>query len=371
LAERARILFTIPNFITAGSGQEMFNIIERLDKGDFEPYIAVKEKGGVLYDEAIKKGYPVIHAPFFEETFTPARKVLHIVRMASFFKQYRFALWQSFNWSSDYTEAIIARLAGARFVYVKKNMNWGRKAWRVKSFFSNAIVARNATMQSTIFSNSYQKKVCYIPGGVDIEKFEKAYSALRDKYNIPASATLITCVAQLVRIKDQLILIKAITSLSNVYLFLAGRPVDIGYTEELNSQIEQLGLTDRVIMPGAVKNIQALLSASDLFVLPTSKLYGHEEGCPVALLEAMACKVPCISSDVAGSNDLVINGETGLTFTPGDVVGLRNCIQTFIDEPEVFKTMAQNAYKRVNKLYTLEIEAKAFENLYKKLLGIS
>ena len=63
-SKKVRILFTIPNFITAGSGREMMNIIDRLDKEIFEPYICVQQEGGRLFDEAKVKGYHVLVQPF-------------------------------------------------------------------------------------------------------------------------------------------------------------------------------------------------------------------------------------------------------------------------------------------------------------------
>ena len=61
---KIKILFTVPNFITAGSGREMFNIVERLDKNVFEPWVAVEKGGGKLFDEIIAKGYPIMVQPF-------------------------------------------------------------------------------------------------------------------------------------------------------------------------------------------------------------------------------------------------------------------------------------------------------------------
>ncbi len=55
-----KILFTIPNFITAGSGRAMLNIIERLDRTRFEPSIAVLKRGGSLEAEIERQGIPLL-----------------------------------------------------------------------------------------------------------------------------------------------------------------------------------------------------------------------------------------------------------------------------------------------------------------------
>lgn len=61
---RLRILFTIPNFITAGSGGAMLNIIRRLDRDLFEPAVGVLRKGGALDRTVTEMGIPLIEAPF-------------------------------------------------------------------------------------------------------------------------------------------------------------------------------------------------------------------------------------------------------------------------------------------------------------------
>jgi glycosyltransferase involved in cell wall biosynthesis len=369
--DKIRILFTIPNFTTAGSGREMFNIIERLDKNIFEPWIAVSNPGGDLFYEIIKKNYHLLVQPFTaEDKHNIWEKLKAAKQIAHNFKQYKFDLWQSFNWSSDFTEALIARLSGAKYLYVKKNMNWDRKAWKIKSYLAKAIIARNKTMMESHFSNKYlRKKAVLITGGVNTEHFSPGYnSAVRHNYNIPDNAYLISCVAQIVRIKDQATVIKAIASLQNVYLILAGAVRDHDYANELIELVEKSKLQDRVKFLGPVTNVNELLNASNLFVLSTTNIGGHEEGCPVALLEAMATGVPCIATDVSGTRDIMTHGKTGLLFPPGNVHRLRDGIIKCMTERGYAKQMAEAALKNVQANHTLSIEAEAFSSIYQKII---
>ncbi|OSZ82387.1 hypothetical protein CAP35_03705 [Chitinophagaceae bacterium IBVUCB1] len=370
--KRIKILFTIPNFITAGSGREMLNIIERLDKTLFESYICVQQAGGALFDEAKRKGYEVLVQDFEVKNATGMIATLRGARkLATTFKNYKFDIWQSFNWSSDYSEALVAKLSGAKHVYVKKNMNWDRAAWKAKSFLANQIVARNTTMFRAFFAPPYLRtKTHYIPGAVDIGVFKQNKNTeIRAEYNIPEDAYLVCCVAQLVRVKDQPTLIKAIAD-TDAYLILAGAARDDEYVAELYLLIESLQLKNRVIMTGAVNNVNCLLNASDAFVLPTTNTGGHEEGSPVALIEAMAAKLPCIASNVAGNRDLIQTNETGLLFAPNNIAELTACIEKYQNEPDYAKQMAANAYELVLNEHTLDIEAAAFEKLYKKMMRV-
>jgi glycosyltransferase involved in cell wall biosynthesis len=370
MAERIKILFTIPNFITAGSGTEMFNIIERLDKNIFEPWIAVMQAGGVLYDQIISKGYPILVTPFMVEDGKSAiGKLAKARKLGKSLRSHKFKLWQSFNWSSDFTEVIVARNAGAKYLFVKKNMNWNRRAWKIKSLLSRAIIVRNKTMLDALYAAAvYRKKVYYVPGGVDTTRFKKTDdNVIRKEFNIPANAILVCCIAQLVRVKDQLTLINAVADIQNVYVILAGAIRDAEYADECRHLVEQLNLKNRIIIPGSVQDVNGLLNASDMFVLPTSKLSGHEEGCPVAVLEAMGAGTPVIASDVAGSRDLIIHEQTGLLFEPGNVTALTACINRYITEKDFAQQMASAAIASITKYYTLDIEADAFAKVYKTI----
>lgn len=106
MSEPVRILFTIPNFITAGSGQVMLNIIRRLDREKFAPAVCVSRNGGRLAKEVEKLGIPLIEAAF---TVT-ARPYLSLPfrawKAARVFRPYGFELWHSFHYTDDYTEPI-------------------------------------------------------------------------------------------------------------------------------------------------------------------------------------------------------------------------------------------------------------------------
>lgn len=369
--KKIKVLFALPNLQTAGSGREMLNIAERLDKNLFEAWIGVQQASGPLFEEIIAKRLPVVVQPFITAENASLYNKYSKARMyAADFKALDFDIWQSFNWSSDFSEAIVAKLSGAKYVYVKKNMNWGRKAWKAKSLLSAAIVARNTTMTETFFATkNYKRKIHLIPGGADTDKFKPTFDmSFRHKMDIPERTLLVCCVAQIVRSKDQATLIKAVAKVEQAHLVMAGAIRDEAYKNELDELIKKLNIQDRVKFAGNVDNVNELLNASNVFVLPTSTYHGHEEGCPVAVLEAMAAGTPCIVSDVAGSRDLIQHGKNGLVFKPESVDGLADCLREFINKPSYPKQLAEKALDKVYMEYSLQKEVQRFETLYKKLI---
>ena len=318
----------------------------------------------------MNKGYPVIVAPFtVGEDGSPVAKLNRCRALAKRFREYRFGIWQSFNWSSDYSEALIARMSGARYVYVKKNMNWERRAWKVKTFLADAVIARNTTLLKQQLAPWYFKRKSYlVQGGVAVDSFRKVPSDVRGRYNIPEDAFVVCCVAQMVRVKDHVTLVRAIIDLPDTYLLLAGAERDEVYASELRKLVIDNNLEERVFFLGPVGDINTVLSAADLFVLPTTNRHGHEEGCPVALLEAMAAGLPCIASDVAGSNDLVHHGKTGFLFAAECVRELRDRIVALKEFPDLRSRFGQAAHQLVISKNSLDIEAKGFVDVYRKLI---
>lgn len=369
---KIKILFTIPNFITAGSGRAMLNIITRLDRGRFEPSVAVLRLGGGLDDEVRRLGIPLIEAPFTIPPKPYASLLFRARQAAQVFKPYQFDLWHSFHYAEDYTEPLIARFAGARWVYTKKNMNWHSRAWLLRSLFAERIAAQNTDMLGDFFDTPiFKRKVCLVPRGVDLEKFRPSDArnhTIPALFAIPQDAILIGCVAHLVPVKGHPTLIEALAKLPCAHLFLAGKPMDEDYARGLHNQAEGLGVSDRVHFLGGVDDIPAFLAEMDIAVLPTWDKW-RREGCPVALLEAMACGKACVATDVPGSRDIIEDGVSGLLVEPENVTELAAAIQRLIDDPILRENMGAAARSRIEQHFSIEQEVAAHEKLYTEIMA--
>jgi glycosyltransferase involved in cell wall biosynthesis len=355
---KIRILFTIPNFKTAGSGREMFNIIERLDKNRFDVVVCVNEHGGNLFDEIESKGYKII---VHKHTVSSPKNVIEIFKLGLFFRSLKFDIWQSFHWSSDFTESVIAKIAGSKYLYVKKSMNFDRRGWKIKSSLSWRIIARNTDMVNG-FLLPYSKKIRFITGGVEYQKFLNP--SPKNKYSlIDKEKVTLVCIAQLVRVKGQDTLIKACSKLDNIEILLCGADRDVKYKNELIELVDTLKMKERVKFMGSIGNVAEFLHSADIFVLPTSKKGGHEEGCPVALLEAMASGIICVASNVGGSNDLILQNKTGFLFPADDENELEQVLKQVISSDNLID-FTKNAVNLVVSKHSLETEGLEFQNVY-------
>lgn len=103
----------------------------------------------------------------------------------------------------------------------------------------------------------------------------------------------------------------------NFIYLICGRGV---LKEYLHNLTKQLGLESKVKFLGFRKDIAEICKTADLFIFPS-----YQEGLPVALMEAMACELPVIASNVRGNRDLIAKENL---FEPEDVAALTNLIKS-------------------------------------------
>ncbi|AZO77303.1 MULTISPECIES: glycosyltransferase [unclassified Bosea (in: a-proteobacteria)] len=128
----------------------------------------------------------------------------------------------------------------------------------------------------------------------------------------------------------------------------------------LQARIDAAGLSDRVILLGALKQeqVRAYLAQAGVFALPSVvTASGDRDGIPVALMEAMAVGVPVVSTRVSGIPELVEHGSSGLLAEPGDARELAHCIERLIADPVSARAMAGMARRTVEREFDVAVEA--------------
>lgn len=367
-----KVLFTIPNFDTAGSGKALLNIAENLDKNKFEPHIMCKHNKGAFFKVVEASGISV-HIYDYE---TPMRPVTNGLfgcwNISQIFKEIKPDIIHSFHYSADYSEAIAARIAGCKWVFTKKNMNWGggsKNAWRLRSALANKIAVQNTDMLKLFYPNS--KKTKLIPRGVNTKHFsQEQCNKAKD-----ADKRTIICVANLVPIKGVEILIEAFNRIYtdtpdiNWNIKIVGdNKNEYGTTlkEKYKSLIDQ----EKLVFTGKVLDVKSELQSSEIFVLPTLN-QGRMEGSPVSLLEAMSMGLIVLGSKIPGIKDqLNPLGENHL-FEAGNIEDLEKKLRKFMEIP------IEQATKLNNKIsdycrsdWDISIEVKRHEQFYLETVGL-
>lgn len=132
--------------------------------------------------------------------------------------------------------------------------------------------------------------------------------------------------------------------------------------ESASAQIDRLGITDKVKSLGKVNDLYKVLCSADLFLLPSEK-----ESFGLAALEAMAARVPVISSNAGGIPEVNVEGETGFLLPIGDVDGMAEKAIMLLKNAEMlkkFKAQAKEQALRFDKKKVLPL----YEDLYYSLM---
>jgi glycosyltransferase involved in cell wall biosynthesis len=190
-------------------------------------------------------------------------------------------------------------------------------------------------------------------------------AAVRERWGVPAHAPLVLAAGRLSDQKNFGALVDAAGILrgqaSEPYTIIAG---DGPQRAALQARAADLGLGERLQLPGNVTDLKSLMQAADLFALPS--LW---EGLPLVLLEAMACGLPTVGSDIAGIADVVSDGADGLLVPPDDPAALAAALHGLIEDDAERLAMGRRALDTIERCYRFERVADELDGLYRRIVG--
>lgn len=177
---------------------------------------------------------------------------------------------------------------------------------------------------------------------------------------LPATGPIhVLCVASLQEYKGHRVLLDALAfhgqDLKRLSVTFVG---DGRLRAELERHVSALGLSGRICFAGALTEdeVRRMLDSADTFVLPSIVAAdGQMEGLPVALIEAMACGLPVVSTDLSGIPELVRPGETGLLAPAGDPAGLARALRSLLDNPVAAGERSLRARALVEQEFAIEV----------------
>jgi N-acetyl-alpha-D-glucosaminyl L-malate synthase BshA len=182
---------------------------------------------------------------------------------------------------------------------------------------SNGVTAVSEWLKSETQKNfDTTKAIEVIPNFVDPQRFQKHRSAYCDLFGTSTEKLIchVSNFRPVKRIMDVLEIFLRVSRAIPSRLMMVGDGPDRSRAEAF---CRQHRISDRVYFPGNVPNLEEIVAASDLFVLPS-----EAESFGMAALEAMACEVPVIATDAGGLPEVVIDGVNGYLLPVGDIDGM-------------------------------------------------
>lgn len=199
-----------------------------------------------------------------------------------------------------------------------------------------------------------QEKIHLIYNGVDEKKFR-----LTDNNQKEHKEFVFLETASLIQRKGQIDLLKAFSKICYKYnearLVLAGTGELFEFLKEL---IAKQNLSDKVKLCGFITDTVSLLNECDVFLLPS-----YSEGLPLSILEAMSCSRPIIASDVAGTPELICEGENGFLIKAGDVETLSQKMIWCMENKSELKKMGEYSRSLIEEKFTEKEQVKRWAEL--------
>ena len=257
----------------------------------------------------------------------------------------------------------------------------GRLKERLLRNFSLILSISDALAQD-YYDHGYSKdQVITLMNSVDTNLFHPLVSQeenrnLRGKYDLPLDASILLFTGSIIQRKGVDILIKsfcdAYQHFPDLYLLLIGPKsrqenpsLDETYVKELQKRIEEGGFCNQVKFTGLIKDrnmIADLYQAADMFVFPS-----RNEGLPNVVLEAMACGLPVIVSDLPGLKPVIKHGENGWVIPIDNENSLTEAIYHLKENPALISQLGSGARRYIQENHQFQHWQTNLVAIYQKL----
>lgn len=376
-------------FASVSSMVDLFNRdnIATLKNLGYDVTVACNFSEGSVYSESqamqfrkelIKAGHDVINVPVPRSMFDMRGMIntIRILRNDMKKKKYKLVHCQS------PIGGVLCRLAaysfrkhGMKVIYFAHGFHFysGAKLINWLAFYSaERVCAKLTDCVITLNREDYLRasrhfptRVSYVPGvGLDLESINTVTADKESKceeLGIPSDKKIILSVCELSYRKNCEVAVRAFVKSGRKDAVL----VLCGIGEQMNmlkSLVHNAGAEDRVFFAGFRNDIIKMFKISDIFIFTT-----RQEGLPVALMQAMACGLPVLCSEIRGNVDLVKNKRGGYMYDPDNVAGFSDGINRLLDNPKLCRKMGNvNASHILN--YDKSVVNEIMKGIYKSVV---
>lgn len=371
MANKKTILHLVSCYGNNAVSKVIKGVVKNLDDSQFESIICTTYAAKETYQDSGLRIENLQMRNFFD--LPMALKLVKIIRKNN------VDIVNCHNIRAFFYGGLISKLMGRKtvFTYHTVYQDYYRKDYnkmiafiavntnKILSLLSDVIVAVSANVAEYVKKTekipSY--KIVVIHNGIEIAIEEDKASELFSGIDVGENTKLIANIAELNPRKGQIYLIEAaaeiIKSYPEVRFLIVGDGPLLGV---LKAKVQELKLTRHVIFTGFRNDVNKILNDVDIFVLPSLN-----EGCPLALLEAMSFGVPSIATRVAGIPEIIKNDNSGLIVEPADKESLSAAVIKLLNNSKMASIMGREGKRIVMENFTAAKMSDLYAEIYYKL----
>lgn len=349
--------FTVEHFLAP--------LIEALQVAGHDVSICCADTG---FSEQLRQGSAAYFDVPFDRSMNPIRHFHAFRQISRIFKSEEFDLVHVHTPIAS----VVARLAAARTrvpvvvytahgFYFHENTKWLTRGFAIAiEWIAGRWTDALFTQSSEDAETARRLRLCRsgnvtaIGNGVDPSDFSAAHAPTdmaheRIRLGLEPDGVVIVVVGRLVVEKGYLDLLSAVADFSAVQVWVVGERLQSDHSGQVESAfddyVQAQGGADLVRL-GYRSDVSEILRCADIFCLPS-----HREGMPRSIIEAMMSGLAVVGTDIRGTREEVVNGETGLLVPPNDSVALRAALLTLVEDSEMRDRMGRAGRRRALDLY--------------------
>lgn len=382
-----RVMKFLTIFALGGTEKQVVTTAGRMDTQRFEVEFGCLNRRGQLLDEVLERGTPIEEYPI--QSFFRPETVRQQLKLTRHLQRRQIQVMHSYNFYSNVFAIPAARLAGVPCV-VASIRDTGvylnavqQRVHRAVCSLAHCIVVNADAIRDWLIADGYDAdRIKVIPNGLDTDAYarRRGGTAVREALGLAPDARMVVVLARINRDKGIDCFVDAAARIakrfpSAEFVIVGGDfkphpdgkiPAEVAYRKEVEARALRAGIGDRLHFTGFRTDIPEILSESAVSVLPS-----FSEGLSNTLLESMAAGVPVVATNVGGTPEAVVDGQSGLLVPPRDVPALADAIARVLENDVLAARLADQGRRRVTERFSFAQTVGANEQLYLETLGVT
>jgi len=304
-------------------------------------------------------------------------KVYQAVRpLVKFIREEKIDLIHAHTRVTQVLSWLVQRLSGIPYVSTCHGFYKRRLGRRLLPAWGDHVIAISKPVEGAL-THSFRvppEKVSTIFNAIDIDDLiaryqEKDARAIRKRLNIPPASRVIGIVARIVRDKGHEYFLRALKKLitsshPDIKILIVGEGP---YLRAIQALVQELKLENSACFMGNLEDITYALAVIDVFVLPAI----WREGFGLAIIEAMAVRIPVVVTNIWSLNELVQDRVNGLLVEPKNVDDLKEAVHELLTDQHLYETVSARGSDMVTREFSISKMAERVDHLYGRVLAAS